>query len=98
MEFEEFWNAYPRKEGKKRALSAYKGLSKTNRQAALADIQAGRFNGKEKQFIPHAATYLNGERWRDQVDAGKAGERKPLSAIEIMRLEQQAAMQNRRTD
>jgi len=25
--------------------------------------------GKDKQYIPHLATWLNGERWEDEVEA-----------------------------
>ena len=67
--FEDFWKAYPRKQGKADAVKAYRRvkvqlpvlLSAIRRQAA--SDQWRRDDGK---FIPHPATWLNGRRWEDQ--------------------------------
>lgn len=71
--FDRFWLAYPRKDGRKAALSAWAKLKLT--KPLLADIGAGLARSKASdawtkdagQFIPHASTWLNGERWRDQI-------------------------------
>ena len=70
--FDTFWNAYPRKVAKKRAESAWKKL---NPDCHLAGRIVGDVIGRRcseqwtksgGQFIPHPATYLNGERWLDE--------------------------------
>jgi hypothetical protein len=70
-EFEEFWSAYPRKDGKAAARKAWPKASKRlepERLAAAARYWTGLWEraGLTKQFIPHAATWLNGERWDDE--------------------------------
>jgi predicted transcriptional regulator len=67
--FESFWNSYPRKVGKGQARKAFTAALK---KADVQTIAAGfktflpSVEGKEERFIPHAATWLNGERWLDQ--------------------------------
>lgn len=75
--FEEvFWKAYPRKTAKKKAREA----AKKAWAAADADaIMAGLERAKESdqwrrdggRFVPHAATWLNQERWTDEEEPGK---------------------------
>lgn len=69
-EFECWYSAYPRREGRGQALRAYR----TARKKVSAEIllnavkrDARRFEGKDRQFIPHPATWLNGERWADDA-------------------------------
>ena len=73
--FDDFWTQYPRKEGKEAALKAFRRL-KPNRDKTdtlIADIGrrlgAGAWVdvGPEKQYIPHASTYLNNGRWQDEI-------------------------------
>lgn len=76
--FEEFWAAYPRRLAKGTARKAYaKAITKIEPTALLRAVKrqanAWTREGKEQQFIPHPATWLNGERWQDE--AGKR--RKP---------------------
>ncbi|OZC84504.1 hypothetical protein CH282_15315 [Rhodococcus sp. 06-418-1B] len=64
--FGSFWGAYPRKVGKKDALKAFK---KAAASANLDDIISGAVsfgldpNLPDEKYIPHPATWLNGERW-----------------------------------
>ncbi|MCU1647123.1 MAG: hypothetical protein JWN03_7398 [Nocardia sp.] len=68
--FAEFWAAYPRRTDKGGARRAY---AKAITRAAPDDVLAGahRFaadpNLPEPQFVPHPATWLNGERWTDEA-------------------------------
>lgn len=78
--FNEFWAAYPRKEGKKKAQTAWRHLSQTKREAAITDC-ATRYQATEKQFIPLPTTYLHGERWNDEPIPPKTGGEK-LSDME----------------
>lgn len=76
--FAAFWDAYPRKTAKEAAKKAWwrYGQRHPNGHAAvlpiiLADIkariEAGQWQLDRKEFIPHPATYINGERWHDEV-------------------------------
>lgn len=71
--FEEFWAVYPRKTGKGQARKAFEGALK---KATVAELMDGlqKFvsvsHGTETRFIAHASTWLNGERWLDEYEAG----------------------------
>ena len=86
--FAAFWSAYPRKDGKANAVKAWKKATKTHDPDSLvseAQRWAGLWHGegREKQFIPHAATWLNGERWTDEPPARRlkavAGDYRPYN-------------------
>jgi hypothetical protein len=69
--FEEFWKAYPLKKNRRRAEKLWK-TQKLDPLAdkILADLAERLKNDAQwqnKQFIPHAATYLNGQRWEDEI-------------------------------
>ncbi len=68
--FEAFWSAYPRKVGKGKAREAYAKALPLSDALSLID-QAKRFaafcQGKDPQFIPHPSTWLNQERWADEI-------------------------------
>jgi hypothetical protein len=67
-EFEEFWKAYPRKVARGSASRAFaKAVKKTSPATILEAVKlfAVSCAGKEPDFIPHAATWLNAERWSD---------------------------------
>ncbi|NWL48388.1 helix-turn-helix domain-containing protein [Pseudomonas hunanensis] len=69
--FDQFWKLYPKKKSRKDALKAWNKLSpgaelQAVMIAALANHCASRDWAKEGgQYIPNAATWLNGERWHD---------------------------------
>lgn len=67
--FNQFWEAYPRKASKPAAISAWRKTAKTRPPLpellnALAKHKA-RWN--DPKFIPHPATWINGERWNDEL-------------------------------
>lgn len=69
--FDEFWSAYPRKDSKQTARKAFARAAKSHGSGKLIEeVQrwAGLWSGAgiEKRFIPHAATWLNQERWEDE--------------------------------
>ena len=70
--FDQLWSLYPRKVGKGQARKAFKAASKKkdfyDLLPKLMDY-VQTLEGKDKQFIPHLATWLNGERWEDEVEA-----------------------------
>jgi hypothetical protein len=71
--FDTFWKAYPRKVNKPGALKAWKN-KKLNDSidiilAGLERWKASRQWVKDGgQFIPHPATWINQERWNDDVE------------------------------
>ena len=66
--FAEFWNLYPRKEAKERALKAWRKLKADVALIAtiLADVKTRAWPA-DSQFVPYASTYLNGRRWEDEA-------------------------------
>ena len=69
--FAEFWSAYPRKTDKGHARAAWtKAMRTVDSQtvvaaaAAFADFCVR--DGTQPNYIPHPATWLNGERWSDE--------------------------------
>lgn len=73
--FEDFWAIYPRKEGKGAARKALpKALKIVEADELLAVVRsfAVRMAGTEPRFIPFPATWLNQERWADEVSDQKA--------------------------
>lgn len=72
--FPQFWIAYPRKVGKAAAQKAYaKAIKKAEPETILARLEAwkGSKGFPEPDFVPHASTWLNGERWLDQLEGEK---------------------------
>ncbi len=69
-DFETWWKVYPRKVGKFKASPAFaKACHITNFDELLEATKrfAKVCEGQEKQFIPHPATWLNQQRWKDDV-------------------------------
>jgi len=72
--FDKWWETYPKKVGKGQARTAFKkALKKIDLDALTTKTQSfSDFHekaGTEKRFIPNPATWLNGERWDDELDA-----------------------------
>lgn len=74
-DFEQWYLAYPRHEGRQNAVKAW---NRAIKEKALPDIhtllaalvwQRGLSQWQEKQFIPLPASYLNGRRWQDERPA-----------------------------
>lgn len=70
MEFDQFWIQYPRKVGKEAARKAFaKAMKKTTMDKVLSGVEDLRIRvaGKDPQFTPHPATWLNEGRWDDET-------------------------------
>jgi hypothetical protein len=63
--FLEFWGAYDYKKGKPNAMRAWKRLSQSDREAAIAGIAPYKASVSDPQYTKHPATYLNGRAWED---------------------------------
>jgi len=71
--FDAFWSAYPRKTAKENAVKAFTKLRPDAdllaRILAAVRLQAESEDWRKDRgrFVPHAATWLNGKRWEDQI-------------------------------
>jgi hypothetical protein len=86
-----FWAAYPRKTSKKPAMSLLDKMIAKKPDIEfwrrVIDDAGRRFATTQKQYIPHPTTYLNQERWEDEV-IDENSNRNPQSRID--RIMQQA--------
>lgn len=84
------FDAYPRKDAKKSALTAIEKALKRNPAEYLLErtrIFAEASKGKEIRFIPHGATFFNQERFNDDPETWKQSHRKQGRCLEPMSLE-----------
>lgn len=67
--FDEFWSLYPKKVERKKSEMKWARLSYENQRAVIDDIPK-RILGRQWQagYIPNPMTYLNGERWNDEIE------------------------------
>lgn len=83
-DFEQFWQQYPRKIGKKAAHLAWR---KAHDKPPLQDVllavdrakRSEQWTKEHGQYIPHPATWLNQGRWSDtpEIASPKGGQRPP---------------------
>jgi hypothetical protein len=68
--FEEWWKCYPKKVGKLAAQKKWR-VKKLDAQADILIADAANRIANDSQwiggYIPHPTTYLNGERWNDEI-------------------------------
>ncbi len=72
--FMEFWSRYPRKTKRPDAYRAWKkhNCGKSRLEEVMSSLNIyinGPWHGKDKQFIPYPASWLNGEPWNDEIEA-----------------------------
>jgi hypothetical protein len=65
--FDEFWEAYDKKEGKSTAQRAWRRLSKADRQAAMDGIVNYHALRPDPQYRKQPTTYLNQRTWEDEA-------------------------------
>jgi len=78
--FEEFWKAYPKKQGKGAALKAWNKIKPDKRlfETILASVRDNVENNQQwrrdnGQYIPNPSTWLNQQRWLDEIPAQQGG-------------------------
>jgi len=80
--FEDFWKAYPRKVSKPAAQKAWKKIDPAKLPLMLEAIERQRqceqWIKDGGAFIPHPATWLNGERWNDEQPEVPAEDAPPV--------------------
>jgi len=72
--FTDWWNAYPKKIGRKRCEQIWRTRNlDTMADELISDVQNRmRVDAKWREgFIPNPQTYLNGDRWQDEIDHQK---------------------------
>lgn len=74
--FQDFWNAYAYKKGRKKAEEKWNRLKPLEKAACMRAVPAYVANtvipgsvsdGSRKQYRMHPLTYLNGARWEDEI-------------------------------
>lgn len=73
-DFEIFWNSYPKKVGRKDAYKVFIKISDSVERLMIAietQKKSELWLKDEGKYIPNPATWLNGERWRDEVFVSK---------------------------
>lgn len=69
--FTKFWNAYPNKKSKKKARVTWSRISIKNHTKIFESLKNHKnsiqWKKKNGEFIPHPTTWLNGERWDDDI-------------------------------
>lgn len=68
--FEEFYKEYPRKVNKKKTLEWFL-KNKPNEELfniIMNKLQEQKKHWKEKKYIPYPTTWLNGEKWNDELE------------------------------
>src|SRR5262249_52371672 len=78
-EFERLWHSYPRRVGKRAAFKAFTAAVKRHPKLELVDFSnavawyAESVQGKDPQYVPHAATWFNGDRFLEEFDEAEEG-------------------------
>lgn len=83
-DFEQWWETYPRKRGKGQALKAYRTARKTATAEDLIDAVASQratLTAKGPDFVPYPATWLNGQRWLDEIETGTPADEHPYAHL-----------------
>ena len=70
MRFDDFWQAYPKKRDKKRSRDIWNRKKLDQHAAQIIQDVAARTHCDQHWrdgYIPNPSTYLNGERWEDEI-------------------------------
>lgn len=78
-EFDKWWDKYPRKVEKYKAATLFSKIMNEvefNTLIEATEKFAEAVKDKEKKFIPHPTTWLNGRRWNDPIEAPQENDMK----------------------
>lgn len=94
VDFDAWYAAYPRKRGKGQAVKAYRAARKKASAQVLLDAiraQHDTLTARGPEYVPYPATWLNGERWADDLDdatpatpEARPAQRLPLAPRELV--------------
>lgn len=80
--FDAFWEAYPRKVKKKEARKKFQAIfpKKVSLERLLTALEEHKRSEQwnDVKFIPHPSTWLNQERWEDELDPIPGHEQSPV--------------------
>ena len=87
LSFDEFWQLYPKKEGKAKAHDKYNAHIKGG--VLHADIMNGlamylrqiKQNNTEQQYIKHPTTWLNGKHWNDEYTSNPVNKKCKIEGL-----------------
>ena len=65
--FEEWWNAYNKKRGRKKAEAKWNKLSNSDKEACMKATPAYVASTPDVTYRKDPLTYLNGECWNDEI-------------------------------
>lgn len=78
VSFDDFWSLWPRRLAKKDALKAWLRVRPVDHQKILRAVEAAKqteqWQKDDGQFIPYPASWLNGERWDDELGVAMEAE------------------------
>ena len=90
--FEAAWKSWPRKAGKKAARTKFErlvrdGFDEYNLAIEIESHGAAYAKWVQPQYVPHLTTWLNGERWEDEVPGprGGRGEERLAESVALVR-------------
>lgn len=90
-QFNEFWSEYPHKVAKESAKKSF--IKKCTNEETFRDIMNGLniqkkyvWVDREERYIPHPTTWLNQERWKDEVNPNRSTQ-KSKTIYELLREE-----------
>lgn len=87
--FDIFWSEYPNKKAKGYAFKAFKRINpddellKTMLRSIAASKRTEQWKKDNNKYIPHPATWLNGECWQDELEIIQE-KSKPISERKIL--------------
>ena len=81
--FDDWYSIYPRKRGKSAARTKWKSRNLDEiASKIIADTEARiKHEWSELKYIPYASTYINGERWLDEIEIQAEPIPKDLDAL-----------------
>lgn len=68
IEFDVFWELYGNKIKRKPCERKWNNLSLKTQEKIIETLPAFKESITDKKYLPHPETYLNGERWNDEIE------------------------------
>jgi uncharacterized protein YdaU (DUF1376 family) len=80
-DFEEFWDLYAKKVGKKKCIKKWSKVQSSDKEEILNSLPAYVLSKPDKVFRMNPLTYLNGEGWKDEIIEKKSKGRLKMERI-----------------
>jgi hypothetical protein len=85
--FFNFWKLYPKKMAFKRSMEAWNLLNVEQHKKAVETISAHaelwKMEGRESRYIPMCFSWLDGERWADEIQLPEPELKTPSNVIDF---------------